>query len=94
MTELLSEREWEARRWLREHWHAFADADIIPVDRDEFTDRLDEFGLISLRKVRKSDLDVSFAAERGIELGGYLWELTEKGHFVLDATAVDAEPSE
>ncbi len=95
MSELLSEREWQARHWLREHWNAFADADIIPVDRDEFTDRLEEFGLISLRKVRKADLDVSFAAERGIELGGHLWELTEKGHSVLDAAAVEhAEPSE
>lgn len=83
MVELLTEREWQARHWLREHWNAFCDADIFPVDRDEFTERLEEFDLIHTRKVRRADLDVSFAAERGIEMGGYLWELTPKGSSVL-----------
>ncbi len=95
MVELLSEREWQARHWLREHWNAFCDADIIPVDRDEFTERLEEFDLIHFRKVRKVDLDISFAAERGIEMGGYLWELSSKGRSVLEAASLEhAEKSE
>lgn len=31
--ELLTEDEWRTRDDLRKHWHAFCDADAIPIDR-------------------------------------------------------------
>ena len=38
-------------------------------------------------KVRKSDVeDDAFAAERGIELGGWMWELSPAGRAALEAS--------
>lgn len=68
---------------LRKNWGAFCDADPFPGAQD-FAERMESFGLVRLRKVTSSDLQESFAAERGTEKGGRLWELTKKGHAVLD----------
>lgn len=77
-----TEAEWRDREDLRKHWGAFCDAD--PFDgADTFTERMEARGFIQLRPVRKADLEQSFAAERGIEPGGSLWELTKAGHAVL-----------
>lgn len=89
MSELLTEDEWRARDDLRKYWHAFCDCDVIPIDRDDFTDRLEKFGLIDWSTVTKRDLaETSFAAERGLELGGFCWKLTTKGHAVFDKIEV------
>ena len=68
------------RDMLRQHWAAFCDADLVPGD---FIDRMEAAGFVALREVRKRDIEASsFAHERGIELGGMLWELTKKGSAV------------
>lgn len=76
-----------ARDELRRNWHRFCDCDSFD-GRDTFTERMEALGYVRLRKVRKADvLDEPFAAERGIELGGYLWELTPKGRAALQSPA-------
>jgi hypothetical protein len=85
MSELLTEDEWRARDDLRTYWHAFCDADIIPIDRDDFTDRLEKFDLVTWRKVTKSDVEATpFAYDLGLEIGGMCWDLTDKGRAVLE----------
>lgn len=89
MSELLTEDEWRARDDLRKYWHAFCDCDVIPIDRDDFTDRLEKFDLVTWREVTEQDVQANpFAAELGLELGGMCWDLTAKGHKVLDAAPV------
>ena len=64
---------------LRKHWHDFCDCDPFPT-REDFPERMEAAGLIRLRPVTRRDVaEDPFAAERGIELGGSLWELTAKG---------------
>lgn len=46
---------------------------------------LEACGLVISRKVTKADLAEPFAAERGIEKGGFLWELTAAGRRLCDA---------
>lgn len=70
------------QEYLREHWDAFCEADAVPED---FVERMGKAGFISIRGVRKSDLEEPFAAERGIAKGGHLWELTRKGQRIYDA---------
>lgn len=83
-TERLTEDEWRARDDLRSYWNAFCDADVIPIDRDDFTDRLEKFGLVTWRKVTRRDVDATpFAADLGLEVGGMCWDLTAKGRKVL-----------
>lgn len=80
--EKLTEQEWRDRESLRLHWAAFCDADATP---EGFIERMEAAGFAALRPVRKSDLEESFASERGIERGGMLWELTAKGRAIIDA---------
>lgn len=76
----LTEAEWRDRDDLRKHWHSFCDADPFPGS-DTFAQRMEDRGYARLRRVKLSDIESDpFAAERGIEVGGSLWELTEKGH--------------
>lgn len=77
----LTEAEWRDRESLRRHWDDFCDADPVPED---FIDRMDDAGFVTLRKVTRDDLNTSFAAELGIEKGGWVWELTDLGRQVLD----------
>lgn len=82
--EKLTEEEWKARDDLRKYWGAFCDCDSLPIDRDDFTDRLEKFGLVEWRKVTKRDIeDAPFAYELGLEVGGMCYSLTAKGHEVL-----------
>jgi hypothetical protein len=75
---------WEAsQQELRQHWEAFCDADQVP---DSFIERMETAGFAQLRKVTKDDLQDCFAAERGIERGGYVWDLTKAGREILDAS--------
>lgn len=76
-TTRLTEAEWQDRELLRKHWGAFCDADPVPIP--DFIERMEAAGFVSIRPVRRRDLEASFAAERGIEAGGMLWELTRKG---------------
>jgi hypothetical protein len=74
----MTEAEWRDIDDLRKNWGAFCDAD--PFDgRDTFIERMEARGYIHIRPVRKYDLEKSFSAQRGIEPGGNLWELTAKG---------------
>lgn len=86
MTKRLSEAQWRTLDDLRRNWGAFCDCDPFH-GADTFTDRMEAEGYIRLRPVRKADLEESFAAERGIERGGNLWELTAKGRKALTREA-------
>ena len=76
----LTKKQWQACDDLRKYWSAFCDADPTP---DNFIDRMETAGFVRLRKVCRSDLDEAFAAERGVEKGGLLWELTKSGRASL-----------
>ncbi len=62
-------------------WNAFCDCDYhdIGVSYDDFVGFGESNGFFKLRAVEPDDLDDSFAYERGIEEGGSVWELTDKG---------------
>lgn len=79
----MTEAEWRDRDSLRRHWADFCDADPVPED---FIDRMDDAGFVTLRKVTRDDLNDVFAAERGIEKGGWIWVLTDLGRQVLAPT--------
>jgi len=65
-----------------EIWMAFCDGDkhLVPIGFEEDAERL---GLIQIRKVKKADLEKSFASEVGLKKGGWLWELTPTGYIRL-----------
>lgn len=72
----------KAKADLKANWHTFCDAD--PFDgRDTFPERMEDAGLIRCVPVSRAALAESFAAERGIEKGGMMWELTAKGRRAL-----------
>ena len=81
----LTESEWRTRESLRQHWDAFCEADPVPED---FIDRMEDAGFAKLRKVTRDDLQDSFAGERGIYRGGYVWILTDAGRSALAAEPV------
>ena len=74
---------------LRSHWHDFCDADYFEGSAT-FAERMEAAGLIQTRRVKTADLEEAFAADRGIEKGGWLWELTDTGRSAL---ATKADPS-
>lgn len=81
----MTEAEWRTLNDFRKYWHAFSQCDLIPIDGDDFTDRLEAAGYIELAKVTKRVLaETSFADELGFELGGNYWKLTKKGLAALD----------
>jgi hypothetical protein len=85
VSELLTEEEWKARDDLRKYWGAFCDADIIPIDGDDFTDRLEKFGLVEWSVFTERDLgETIFADELGLEVGRPCWKLTAKGQKVFE----------
>jgi hypothetical protein len=55
----------------------------------EITEPLEQRGLIVCRKVKKADLEEPFAADRGIEKGGIIFELTASGRALWDAMQAD-----
>lgn len=71
-----------ATRILADLWGAFTDSDPLG---DVFTRSMESAGLIHIRRVEASDLESSFAEERGIYPGGMIWELTDKGRAMLGA---------
>lgn len=79
---------------LRGYWSAACDCDPVDHDaREEGGDLFDAWeaaGLIRLRAVTKDDLDDAFAAEKGIEPGGSVWELTPAGRAALEKEVRDA----
>lgn len=79
----MTEAEWRALDDLRKYWDKFTEADAFP-GADTFAERMEAAGFAHLRPVTKADLEESFAAERGIEKGGNLWELTKKGYAAID----------
>lgn len=89
--EKLTEAEWQARDDLRRYWSALCDADVIPIDRDDFTERLEKYGLVAWRKVTRRDMaSTPFAADLGLEVGGMCFDLTAKGRKVLASEALQA----
>jgi hypothetical protein len=75
---------------LRTYWSAFCDCDPSP---DDFQDRMEAAGLIVLDAVNDDDLDNPFAREIGIEPGGSVWRLTDRGSQAY-ATPSDKEGGE
>lgn len=72
----------EAQLELRAHWMSFCDADAFAGSAD-FPERMEASGLIELVEVDDDALDDPFAAERGIERGGLMWQLTDAGRRAL-----------
>lgn len=76
---------------LRRYWDDFCECDWDRIDNNACGDHADledawmTAGLIYLRPVDEDDLDDVFAAERGIEPGGNVWELTDAGRAALKA---------
>lgn len=66
----------------RNNYDAFCQADWFS-GCDTFADRMEAAGLIEVRSVTDDDLERPFAEELGIEPGGNVWDLTEKGRLVL-----------
>lgn len=75
---------------LRAYWSAFCDCDPTP---DDFRDRMEAAGLIYLDAANEDDLDNPFASELGIEPGGSVWRLTDRGSQAY-ATPSDKEGGE
>ena len=71
---------------LRAFWAARCDADAYPEDFDE---RMEAAGLITLDAVDDDDLEDAFAYERGIEPGGMVWRLTPAGRAALSTPPKD-----
>jgi len=66
---------------LRAYWDARCDADPVP---DGFDEEMEAAGFITARAVTEEDVEEeSFAYERGIVLGGLVWELTPEGRAVF-----------
>lgn len=61
---------------LRKHWGDFTDADQVP---EGFIERMEEMGFVELVEVTNEALEDFLCAERGIERGGLMWQLTEDG---------------
>lgn len=83
MPVLMTEEEWRDLQDLRQHWHMACDCDPFPGS-DTFMERMEARGYATLRAVTRDDLDEAFAAERGIEKGGMVWCLTDKGLAAID----------
>jgi hypothetical protein len=63
-------------RW----WDAWCDCDCIPIDSDDFRERLEAAGYIRPKTLTKHDVaEKAFASELGWEVGATIWELTAKG---------------
>lgn len=82
--EILDRHYVHPRKLLCDHWHTFCDADPIP-DFDTFTETLEAVGLIALVPVTSDALSESFSAERGLEKGGMMWQLTKHGRVVFES---------
>jgi hypothetical protein len=67
---------------LRQNFASFCDADTFP-GVETFADAMEAAGFIELVPVTKAALEDAFAAERGIEPGGMMWQLTEAGRAAL-----------
>jgi hypothetical protein len=81
---LMTETQWRTLDDFRKHWHAFSQCDCIPIDGDDFTERLEAAGYIEMATVTKRVLaETSFAEELGFELGGTYWKLTDSGRAAL-----------
>lgn len=74
---------------LRRYWDDFCECDWGRIDNHacckdvDLEDAWMTAGLIYLRSVDEDDLDDVFAAERGIEPGGNVWDLTDAGRAAL-----------
>jgi hypothetical protein len=90
MTDETADAAHRDREDLRKHWHDFCDADPFEGG-DTFAERMEARGFIRLRPVKKADLEQAFAAERGIEPGGMLWELTKIGELLMETATADGE---
>jgi hypothetical protein len=76
---------------LPKRWADFCDCDPFPGS-DTFAERMEAAGLIYLRLVEDDDLDDSFAAERGIEAGGNVWDLTDEGRRAMSVALATTKP--
>jgi hypothetical protein len=89
MAKKMTEVEWRTLDELRKYWDAMCMCDHVPIDTDDFKERLERYGYMRWRTVTRRDLAaMSFADELGFELGGLMCELTAKGR-----AAFETEPA-
>lgn len=67
---------------LREYWALFCSGDWFP-GCDTFAERMETAGFAECAPVDSDALKEAFAADRGLEPDGMMWQLTEAGHAVL-----------
>lgn len=68
---------------LIEHWNNFCDCDPFEGS-DTFAERMENAGYIEFVPVTSEALQSAFSAERGIEPGGMMYQLTQAGQVVMD----------
>lgn len=79
-----TDSEWRTIDDMRRYWNALCDCDAIPIDSDDFKERLEKMGLMRWRTARRRDVEATpFAADLGIEVGRMLCELTPKGRKLM-----------
>jgi hypothetical protein len=61
------------------HWDLLSDADPLPVEYDDYIQRMEQSGFMECVPVDAEALEASFAYERGIEPGGMMYRLTTLG---------------
>lgn len=66
---------------LKDDWYKFCDADPVA---DGFIERMEAAGYAELVAVTEQALEDPFAAERGIERGGMMWQLTRLGRMRME----------
>lgn len=66
-------------------WDHFCDGEQGDAS---FIDSAEALGLVQLMPVKREHLEDAFAAERGIEKGGYVWELTKAGRIRYEARPI------
>ena len=69
------------REDLTGNWDAACDCDWADITTDpcDFFERQEAMGFAQCVPVTEDDIDGDFAWERGIEIGGSMWELTTLG---------------
>lgn len=78
----MTEAEWRNLEDLRKHWNDYCDSDPFEGS-DTFIERMEQQGYAELVPVTEEALNESFAAERGIEPGGVMWQLTDAGRAAI-----------
>lgn len=78
----------QCEEMLKQNWVSFCDFDPLTpphLERDSFIEQMELAGLVYFRSVTKNDVENDpFASECGIEMGSYLWCITDAGRAALE----------